>query len=262
MSKNNLYIQRLLIIRKKRILSTFKRSRQLFITLVVGAGLTFAVATPAFAAAPQNSNLLTNQWRQYNINTNVSKLWDISNVNHGVGNVEITLSNLSTGWHTAYLNTNYNVDLTGKTITVAANWTPGSFTNRGSTQGKANFRIYFASAQGNYNSYSYWWSTGTANSIDLNNLDGTGSYSVSLTDRSQWSDLCGKIATDTTVYSGPNCVYGTDPAMSPYNGFTDAMKNVKVIGISFGGGSYYANGVANTASTPATFELTQFDVKQ
>ena len=254
-----LYEQRKKYELHKKLVRAVSRAKMLTVMLIASLGLASGIVLPALASAPQETNLLNNQWRVYNINTSVSKLWDISNVKHGNGDVNITLSNLKTGWYTAYLNTNYNVDLSSKSITVGANWTSSLFTNRKSTPNEANFRIYFASAQGNYNSYSYWWSTGS-NSIDLNSAS-PGEYTVSLTDPSQWSDLCGELASNTTsIPAAPNCVGGIDPTMSPHQGFIDAMKNVKVIGVSFGGGQFYANGVANTLRTTANFDLTKFDV--
>ena len=61
-----------------------------------------------------------------------------------------------------------------------------------------------------------------------------------------------------TVHSGPDCVGGTYPAESPYDGFTNALKNVKEVGLSFGG-SGYARGVALDGGT-ASFQLNSFTV--
>ncbi len=260
MKQSNLFVQRKILEHQKNIIKSTLLIKKLLITLLASCGLAAAVAMPAFAAAPKNTNLLNDQWRAYSINTNLAKLWSISNAKRDNGVVALSFSNYSTNWFAVYLNTNYNVDLTGKTVSVAAKWTPSIFTNRESTPNDATFRIYFASAQGNYNSYSYWWTTGS-NSVNLNNLTGTGSYSVNLSNPAQWSDLCGGQASDTTVIpTHSNCVGSTDPTMSPYQGFVNAMKNVKLIGISFGGGDFYANGVANTKNSPANFDLTEFNV--
>jgi hypothetical protein len=58
-------------------------------------------------------------------------------------------------------------------------------------------------------------------------------------------------------HPGPNCVGGTDPAVSPYDGFSNAMKNVKQIGLAFGSSGSYASGIAMNGTT-GTFTLTQF----
>jgi hypothetical protein len=104
----------------------------------------------------------------------------------------------------------------------------------------------------------YWWSTGS-NSLDLNAAS-SGALSVPLTDRSKWTNICGQSATDTTPQPGPNCVGGTDPAVSPYDGFTNAMKSVKMIGLGFGSSGSYASGVAINGNTAGTFRLLSFTI--
>jgi hypothetical protein len=80
-----------------------------------------------------------------------------------------------------------------------------------------------------------------------------------LNDRANWSNICGQNATDTIAHPGPNCVGTTDPAVSPYDGFTNAMKNVKEIGLSFGSAGSYASGIALDGG-PGTFTMTNFTV--
>jgi hypothetical protein len=101
------------------------------------------------------------------------------------------------------------------------------------------------------------WSTG---SLDLNTMT-HGTLTVLLTDRSQWTNICGQSATDRTAHPGPNCVGGTDPAVSPYDGFTNAMENVKQVSLSFGSGGSYASGVAIQGTT-GIFQLQSFKVVQ
>ena len=238
------------------------KTRSILSALIMGGAaivMAGAVALPAFASPPSRTELVTNNWRVFNINRNVAKLWDINQAKASGDGIGFTFNLLPPAWYTAYLKTNYNVDLTGKTITAVTNWTSGAlYQNRASSPASdAHFRIVFISEEGNYNSNSYWWNTG-GNNLDLNAVS-SGTLIGDLTAPAQWSNICGQSATDKTPHPGPNCIGGTDPAVSPADGFANAMKNVNEVGLSFGGGSFYANGVASTTS--ATFELSSFRVE-
>jgi hypothetical protein len=213
-----------------------------------------AAVQPSFAVV---SDLSDKNWRVFNINDAEPKLWDINKAQSlDAGGVGFTFNELSTGWFSVYLKTNYG-DLTGKTITANTSWTLSSlYVNRSLTPGDAHFRLYFQSAQGNYNSNDYWWST---DSCDLNTQSNC-ILAVALTDRTLWTNLCGQSATDIIPHPGPNCVEGTDPAVSPYDGFTNAMRNVKEVGLSFGRAARYASGVAING-VPASFQLNSFIVE-
>ncbi|PYS70702.1 MAG: hypothetical protein DMF73_12365 [Acidobacteria bacterium] len=223
----------------------------------------FAVlVTFAFATSSVAQDISTKQWRVFNINPDAPKLWDINKAQSldpsGVG---FNFNLLSSGWFTVYLNTNYG-ELTGKSaISANTSWTPSTqYINRSLTPLDAYFRLYFQSAQGNYDANDYWWSS------DSCNLNDPGAavfcnLNVSLTDRTHWTNLCGQSATDHTVYSGPDCVGGTYPGVSPYDGFTKAKRNVKDVGLSFGRAARYASGVAiSDAAAPASFQLQSYTV--
>ncbi len=222
------------------------------------SGLLISVMiVPVFAAKPITTDLSNNNWRVFNINTAEPKLWDINKApSLDAGGVGFTFNQLSTGWFSVYLKTNYG-DLTDKTtITANTSWTTSTqYVSRSLVPGDAHFRLEFQSAQGNYNSNDYWWNT---NSLDLNAVS-VGTLTGNLTNREEWTNLCGQSATDTTAHPGPNCVGGTDPAVSPYDGFTSAMRNVKEVGLSFGRAGAYASGVAING-VPASFQLNSFTV--
>jgi hypothetical protein len=209
---------------------------------------------PSFALA---SDISDKNWRVFNINPDVPKLWDINKAQSlDAGGVGFTFNQLTTGWFSVYLKTNYR-DLTGKTITASSSWTSSTqYVSRSLVAGDAHFRLEFQSAQGNYHSNDYWWST---QSCDLNAAS-TCTLVVALTDRTLWTNLCGKRADDIATYAGPNCVGGTDPAVSPYDGFTKAMRNVKEVGLSFGRAGAYASGVAIDDPAVATFQLLSYTV--
>ena len=224
--------------------------------LSLSAALMIVFTTSAFA-----QELTTKQWRVFNVNPSVPKLWDINKAGSTpTGLVGFTFPQASSGWYAAYLNTNYG-DLSGMSSLLAyASWTPSAaYVNRASTpSNSAYFRFYFQSAEGNYTSNDYWWSASDACYL---NTSSSCNLSADLTDATKWTNLCGQSATDTTPHPGPNCVGGTDPNVSPAQGFADAKRNVKYVGLSFGGGSFFANGVANSQTSPATFRLVSYSVQ-
>ena len=230
-------------------------------------GLAMAIAMPlgAHAASPNTQDLLGNgnNWRVFNAMPDTAKFWDINQAkSNGSGGVQFPFQQFvstTTGSFAVYLENNYNNDLTDKTISADVNWTPGKYTNRGTGPTlDAYVRLEFQDvASGNYTSNDYWWNTG---SLNLNAVS-SGTLTGSLSDRSQWTNVCGQAATDTTPHPGSNCVGGTDPAVSPYDGFTNAMKNVKQVNLSFGRASRFASGVAAVDTDNATFDLTRFTVR-
>lgn len=219
--------------------------------------VTFTFAISAAAQRP-DGDLSNKNWRVFNINPDVPKLWDINQAQSlNTGGVGFTFTQASSGWFTVYLNTNF-IDLTGKTSIIAnSSWTASTqYVNRNLTPDGALFRLYFQSAQGNYNSNDYWWSS---DFCDLNAVSSCN-LTVNLNDRAHWTNLCGQSAADTTAHPGPNCVGGTDPAVSPYDGFTKAKRNVKDVGLSFGRASRFASGVAFDGGGSASFQLNSFGV--
>lgn len=145
-------------------------------------------------------------------------------------------------------------DLTGKTITATFTIVGSSpaFTYYGEGQTwnpcgtPASVRLYF---EGNTNGpftndtagYSkYWWSN--PGSATLTSVVGaTVTLNVPLT-TAEWSD------------------WGGEPASTVASYFNEAVADVSGIGLSFGGGCFFANGVGLTSGGPASFVLTSFSV--
>ena len=241
---------------------------------VLGSAASFAalaaLVAPAFASAsPGLGQSTIGQWRIFSVRPATSAFWDIDKAAaDGNGGVEFPFAEYQTpdsGSFAVYLNQNYNSDLTGKTINVTADWTPGSYVSRGypgDTGAYARVEFEDVSQQtSNYGSNDLWWYTG--DKFDLNNTSqATGkTVTAALSDRANWSNLCGQSATDTTVYpQHTNCVGTTDPTGSPYDGFTNAMKNVKEVNLAFGRTSRYASGVAALASSSSVFDMTDFAI--
>ena len=219
------------------------------------SGLLLSVMiVPVFAAQPTTTVLSANNWRVFNIDTSVPKLWDINKAAaQSGGGVQFPFQTSTTagawdgtGWFSVYLKTNYNRDLTGKTITAIVDvvapvgtlfWTRTSACANDGTD--AYVRLEFQSATGNYDASDYWWST---NSLNLSTLATSGPTSLSAsTDGANWTNLNG------------------DSGIVDSAGFAAALKNVKEIGVAFGSSCSYASGV-NVSGGTASFQLNSFKV--
>lgn len=234
--------------------------KNILVGTVVSAVMFGAMAIPALAtvatAGPVTTDVLVKNWTVYNRSDDFAKLWE----NYKAtalpdGGVGFTFNNVSTTWYTAYLKAHYNGDLTDTTIKANVGVTGSSpvFVSRGG--GTPTVGLVIKSAEGNWGVNDYWWPT---NRVSLSTSITDFDIIASTSDRTNWTNICGQSATDTTVYSGPDCVGGTYPAESPYDGFTNALINVKEVGLSFGG-SGYASGVALSSGT-ASFQLNSFTV--
>jgi hypothetical protein len=127
-------------------------------------------------------------------------------------------------------------DLTGKTITAKVSDSGGPFTYYGqggpgdcNPSTPASVRLFFQTNNaGGFNETHYWWSNPV--SLPLNGLTTQTPMSQSLANPGGWSDFYGH--------------FGSDPNFSA--GYQDAVKNVTSIGLSFGGGCFFENGVGAT----------------
>jgi hypothetical protein len=199
-------------------------------------------------------------WRAFNVKPATSSFWDINKVKLTNGKLTFPIQEFlspSTGSFAVYLLNNHNTDITDMTLSSQMSWTPGTYETRSDPANGAYVRFEFQDVtSGPITSSDYWWSSV---SLDLNASLHGASLTAALANRSLWTNICGQSATDPTVYAGPNCVGTTDPAVSPYDGFTNAMKNVKQLGLSFGSASRYASGVARNLD-PGIFSVSSFDV--
>lgn len=229
-----------------------------FLAATTAALMVALVASVAIASPTPTTDLMGQSWRAYN-RVFTPSLWDINKVKLTNDQLSFPIQEFdttSTGSFAVYLLNNYNVDLTGMTLTADLGWSAGTYVTRGAPASGAYVRFEFQDVTaGPYDSNDYWWSTG-ANSLDLN--AGTGSaLSVSLTDCNLWSNQSGKSACDPTedwVQWQGDVVH-----QSPADGFIEAMKEVKQLGLSFGNVSAYASGIARVGGA-GTFTVSSFDV--
>jgi hypothetical protein len=102
-----------------------------------------------------------------------------------------------------------------------------------------NVRLYFQTSNaGGFNETHYWWSNPESQIL----MNGTWTLSWNFSPTS-WSD-----------YNGH---FGADPTYTA--GFEAALSNVTDIGLSFGGGCFFENGVGTTDGS-GTFTLNSFTV--
>jgi hypothetical protein len=217
------------------------------------------VSSTVFAVAP-TSNLMGQAWKVYNVKPATSSFWDINKVKldaEGILTFPIQqFDTTSTGSFAVYLLNNYNKDITGQTFSAEAYWTIGEYKTRSTVFPGAYVRFEFQDvAAGSYNSNDYWWSTGT-NSLDLN-VGWGGTLTASLSDCTLWSNQSGKSACDTT--QDWTEWQGDVVHASPAEGFANAMKNVKQLGLSFGSSGSYASGVALVGDS-GVFRVVAFDL--
>ena len=136
-------------------------------------------------------------------------------------------------------------DLRGKTITATFHISDvtGAFTYYGEGTPSnpcgtpASTRLFFQTDNGGGFAYThYWWSNPEAQVL------ANGTWTLTATVQpSEWSD------------------WGGEPGATVAAGFLDAASNVKTIGLSFGGGCFFENGVG-TVDGSGTFTLTDFTV--
>ncbi len=210
------------------------------------------------ASAASTTDLSRQNWWAFNVKPDTASYWDINRAapqpDGGVQAPVNRFNSHTTGSYLVYLLNYYNLDITGKTIHAEMNWTPGNYENRSSC-GDSYVRLEFQDVTaGPYTPNDYWWSV---IALDLDtDPDASGILEASLSDRTAWSNMGGRLATDETA----NWSYGGDTiAQSSYEGFTQATQKVKQVGLSFGNSCRYASGVALVGGT-GTFTLESFTV--
>lgn len=212
------------------------------------ATLTAASGPAAAMAAPKATSL----WSVYEINSGVTAY--TPKAAPGTSSSVATFAfpaKPTTALLTTAKNANLLGDLKGKTITATFRINGSSdaaFAHGGNQScGTANssVRLYFAGdTRGNFTQdtagYSkYWWSNPSSKPVQISGDTVTLIVPV---DTLNWSNWGGQLSNDIPTY------------------FNDAAAHVSEIGLSFGGGCGFANGVGMSAGT-ASFVLTSYSVQ-
>jgi len=211
--------------------------------VAIPLGLAVGLAAPASASTPA--------WTQYVYHSNGNSLQGApATVSGGTASFVFT-----PGVFTALL-TSSDKSLTGNlsgstlsdTLSVTGMDPGASFVDQnggGCTPDNQTARFYFTSPSASDRGYftKFWWSNPVSVQL-LNNASGgvaPTSMSVSMSDPSQWSDFNGQAGS-----SSPDVTAA----------FLRATGNVNSIGLSFGGGCFFENGVSITGTGTATFNST------
>lgn len=211
--------------------------KRLLVGLLVAATATIGFGSVAFAS--------TGAWTEFVYNSSGNALKGVALPDSSGGNASF---DFASGVYTALLTTSdksLTGDLTGRTLnaTVTMSGVTGAFVDQnGSTCGTPpSVRLYFNSGgtgQGGQRGFytTFWWS----NPVSLVLANGTfAPMSVSLNDPGAWSDW--------------NGTFGDDPAIA--GAFATAATKVLSVGLSFGGGCFFENGVT-VDSGSGTFSST------
>lgn len=242
---------------------TAKKCRKIFGGLILLTAAVFLLASVVIT--PAKSPKLGTNWRVFSVEPGTNFFWDVDRPQADPGGLLefpiLQFQSTSSGSFVVYLSNNYNYNLTGSTLTAHAMWPADEYVTRGPASDGAYVRFEFQDvSEGPYTANDYWWSTGTSipgTSLNLNTST-SGTLHASLADRTLWTNLCGKRADDhTATYS--DCITGAPLKLSPYDGFTRALKRVKQVGLSFGRASRYASGVAAESGTEI-FYLIDFTI--
>ena len=192
--------------------------------LASGMLVAFAAAAPAMAGP--------SSWKVFNYNPSGQALAPVTPASVTGNTVSF---NFGANTYTALLATSDNSltgDLTGKTLNANVSWTgvTGTFQEQnggGCTPDAQYVRLYFASP--GFAFTHFWWSNPIH--VDFTGPSGGETMAVSLGDLSQWSDWNGKVADSSTDVTA---------------GFNAAVAKVSTVGVSFGGGCFFENGVTTS----------------
>lgn len=196
------------------------------------------------AAVPLAASADAAPWHVYNLAPSDRTL--TSPQADGVNEDEATFDFLGTPTTSYLLNHQLGGDLTGKTITATFS-IDGTGTLDYNLEDNVpgyspTVRIFFeTSTPGSFAETDYWWSHAGAANISVSGSVMTITADVG--DASDWSDFNGHFASDAQ-YS---------------DAFESAAAHATYVGLSFGGGYFFANGVGVEDGT-ATFHLTDFEV--
>ena len=214
------------------------RASRLIVVGLATAGLALAAVLPASAGG--------SDWKDGYYTPSAHGTLSFASADQNSGLADLNFTNQS---NTALLVTMHGAskgtllgDLTSKTITATYTISDvtSDFTYYGEPDGcgtPASARFYFQTDNGGGFQYTHYWWAGAASAVLAN---GTVTLTATVVP-AQWSDWNGQQGSTQLV------------------GFADAASNVTTIGLSFGGGCFYENGVG-TQDGSGTFTLKTFNV--
>ena len=229
--------------------------RRLIVGIVASLGLTAGTSVGGFAQVATDGPAMAASWTVYDYNPSGQAL--APRVSAGSMPASIAADGTVTfaflpNTFTALLITADSTltgDLSGKTLTdtVGVNGSATGFRaqNGDGCTYPANARFYFTAPSASGSSVgtpprgfytSFWWS----NPVNVPLVTGNqppASITAVMNDPNEWSDWNGQPASNPAVTQA----------------FHQAIQNVKSVGLSFGGGCFFENGVTTTDGNPENF---------
>jgi hypothetical protein len=207
--------------------------------------LSSAALVAAFVGISSSASAANSAWTQYYYNSSGHALKATAATSTAADSASF---NFAPGVYTALLTTNakaFTGDLTGTTMSATVSVTGmtsgATFVDQnggGCTPDNQYVRLYFESSSGK--ATGVWWATwGSPGFVNLSNNLAPTTISQALSNPAQWSDLNGQLG---------SAVPGA---------FATAVSKVTSVGVSFGGGCFFENGVT-TSDGSGTFTLTGF----
>lgn len=195
------------------------------------------------AAVPLAASADSAPWHVYNLTASGRTLTSPQAM--GQGGDQATFDFLGTPTTSYLLDHQAAGDLEGKTITATYSVTGDGtlfYDLTGNVSGSPMVRIFFeTSTPGSFAETDYWWSHAGSSVVAVGDNEVT--IQTTIGDGSDWSDFYGH--------------FGNNPDYS--DAFEAAAANATYVGLSFGGGYFFANGVGVDGG-PATFHLTSFSI--
>lgn len=195
------------------------------------------------ATAPVTASADSAPWHVYNLTASGRTL---SSPQAAGQNTDVaTFDFLSTPTTSYLLNHQLGGDIREKTIKATFSITGSGTLDYNMTDNVSGYsptvRIFFeTSSTGGFNQSNFWWSHPGATNISAEMNEVTIEATVEAT--SDWTDYFAGSASDLS------------------EAFNAAAANATYVGLSFGGGFFFANGVGMETGT-ATFHLTDFEIE-
>jgi hypothetical protein len=181
-------------------------------------------------------------WKVYNYNPSGNALAPDVPTASGGANGPVSFNFLANTYTALLVSSDKSLtgNLTGKILTDAVSVTgvTGTFQEQnggGCTPDAQSVRLYFATP--GFAFTNFWWSNPVSMPLTGNTA---ATISASLADPSQWSDWNGQVGNSSPEVTA---------------GFNAAVGKVNTVGLSFGGGCFFENGVT-TSDGSGTFSST------
>lgn len=210
------------------------------LSLLVALVATFALAGSALAAGGSTT------WKLYSFNASGQSLKSKAVPVASNGSVSFTFPKAPDA---AYLLSTATPSTSGGNLhaTVSVATAGATFAYYPSPSAPAMVGLYFETkSSGGFNPSNYWWSGSSRVQVDSLTTPLLMTASLNPAD---WTNFYGKPGDQTATYIVDGVTYP-----SPAAGFAAAVAHITSWGVSFGGGSFYANGVG-TPTGSAIFTL-------